>query len=185
MHYLFLAPIVIFGIASSALLDQSVLVLSVIALTGLTGAIIGRKSLMIIASVALLSLLIWGKVAADLWKTSQPDTGFFLVQFGVVLFFMEADLVLLTYKKSYEELAMREDQLSAAIERGLGIWLRNNLSRQGEIAVGSIGLSLLLLPLAGFTSISSSQLPLTGALLLLAITALFFLVTHRREPEKS
>ncbi len=117
-------------------------------------------------------------------KVKPPDTAAFLVEFGMVVYFMEANKVVLTFDKSHEELKKKEDDFSKALEARLTVWLRNQLSRQGRIAIGSIGLSLVLLLLAGFTSISTGQLPLTGALLLLAIIALLFLVTYRREPEK-
>lgn len=185
IHYLFLAPLVILGIPSRGLLDQNILVLSLITLTGLAGTTLRTKRLILIASMSLLSLLIWGKVAVDLLKGSAPDTAVFLVEFGMVLFFMEANLVMLEFYRSRRELERKKDELSQALEGRLRVWLRNQLYRQGKIAIGSIGLSIILLPLAGFTSISSSQLPLTGALLLLAIIALLFLVTHRREPGKS
>jgi len=153
-------------------------------LSGLAGNVLGRGRLSMLASSSLLGLLIWGRVAGDLLKIRPPDTAVFLVEFGMVVFLMEANRVALAFEKSCGELEKREDEFSKALEVRLKGWLQNQLSRQGRIAVGSIGLSLGLLLLAGFTSISTGQLPLTGALLLVAIIALLFLVTYRREPEK-
>ena len=96
---------------------------------------------------------------------------------------MEANSVVATFYASHRGLGEKKDELSQVLEARLRLWLRNQLSRQGGIAIGSIGLSVVLLPLAGLTSISSSELSVTGALLFLAIVALLFLVTHRREPE--
>jgi hypothetical protein len=183
-HYLFLTPLIILFIPAQALLNLNILVLFLVALSGLAGNILGKKRASILASVSLLGLLIWGRAAEDLLKITPPDTAFFLVEFGMVVFFMEANIVVLAFDNSYEELRKREDELSNALEVRLKVWLKNQLSRQGKIAIGSIGLSLVLLPLAGFTSISTGQLPLTGALLLLAIIALLFLVTYRREPKE-
>jgi len=183
VHYLYLAPLIILGIPPAALLNQNILLLSIIVVTGLAGTILAKKRLVLLASTSLLSLLIWGKVAIDLLRGSPPDTAVFLVEFGMVLFLMEASLVLEIFNRSHKELT-KDDELSKVLESRLRLWLRHQLSRQGKLAIGSIGLSVVLLPLAGFTSISSSQLPLTGALLLLAIIAFLFLVTHSREPEK-
>ncbi len=183
VHYLFLAPLIILGIPTRALLNQNILVLSLVVLAGLAGTLLARRRPALLVTAGLLSLLIWGKVAVDLLKDNPPDTAVFLVEFGMVLFFMEANVVVLTFSRSRKELG-KQDELSQALEERLRVWLRNQLSHQGRIGIGSIGLSIILLPLAGFTSISSSQLPLTGALLLLAIVAFLFLVTHRREPGK-
>ncbi len=183
VHYLFLAPLIILGIPTRALLNQNILVLFLVVLAGLGGTLLARRQLALFVTAGLLSLLIWGKVAVDLLKGNPPDTAVFLVEFGMVLFFMEANVVVLTFRTSRKELG-KKDELSQALEERLRVWLRNQLSHQGRIGIGSIGLSIILLPLAGFTSISSSQLPLTGALLLLAIVAFLFLVTHRREPGK-
>ncbi len=120
----------------------------------------------------------------DLLKVRPPDTAVFLGEFGMVIFLMEINLVMLTFDESSREFRKRDDELSRTLETRLAAWLRNQLSLQTKIAVGSIGLSLVLLPIAGLTSISTGELPLTGALLLLAIVALLFLVTYRRDPDK-
>jgi hypothetical protein len=156
----------------------------VVMLVGLAGTVLEEKRLVLIASSGLLSLLIAGKVASDLLRAGSPDTAVLLVEFGLVLFFMEVALVAVDFEKTKRELQGKQDDMSKALEARLEVWLGKLFSRQSKIAVGSISLSILLLPLAGFTGVSSSQLPLTGALVLIAIVALLFLVTHRREPEK-
>ncbi len=179
---MFLSPLIILGITPEALGNQNLTILVLIVLTGLAGIIVQRRQLATFASASLLGLLVWGKIAADLLKASPPDSAVLLVEFGMVVFLMEANSAVSTFYASHRELAEKKDELSQVLEARLRLWLRNQLSRQGGIAIGSIGLSVVLLPLAGLTSISSSELPVTGALLFLAIVALLFLVTHRREP---
>ncbi len=184
VHYLFLAPLIVLGLVSLPVLGETVLGAAVVVAAGLSGTILGRKGLVLIASAGLLLLLVSGKVALDLFRVGSQDTAVLLVEFGMVLFFMEAALVVADYDKTKRDFEGKGDEMSQVLVVHLGDWLRNLLSRQGKIALGSIGLSILLVPLAGFTSISSGQLPLTGALVLIAIVALLFLVTHRREPER-
>jgi len=181
-HYLYLSPLITLGILPEALLNQNLPVLVAVSLVGLAGTVLEEKRLTILASASLLVLVVWGKIAVDLSKARPPDTAVFLLEFGTVLFLMEASLSVSTFYSSRRDLEEKEDELSRALEARLRLWLEKQLSRQGKIAIGSIGLSVLLLPLAGFTSISSYQPPLTATLLLLALVALLFLVTHRREP---
>jgi hypothetical protein len=183
-HYLFLAPLIILTIPMGSFLGLIVLVGVLVTLTGLAGTIFREKRPVIIASSGLLSLLVSGKIVSDLLRTGSPDTAVLLAEFGMVIFLMEATLVAVDFDKTRRELEGREDEMSQALEARLRTWLRNLLSRQGKIAIGSIGLSILLLPLAGVTGVSSGELPLTGALVLIAVVTLLFLVTHRREPEK-
>lgn len=183
-HFLFLAPLVIFSIPPQSLLGLNIPVLILMMVSGMAGNLLARKRFSSLTSIALLCLLVWGRVADDLFNIKPPDTAIFLVEFGMVLFLMEANLVLQTFETVHRTHRGKNDELSNALETRLWIWLRNQFSRQGKIAVGSLGISLALLPFAGFTSISIEQLPLTGALLLIAVIALLFLVTYRREPER-
>ena len=183
-HFLFLAPLILFSIPPQGLLAFNIPALIIITIAGTTGNLLVRKQISTLASIVLLSLLVWGRVADDLFNVKPPDTSVFLVEFGMVVFMMEANQVLLTFETALRAHREKNDELSNALEARLWIWLRNQFSRQGKIAVGSLGISLALLPLAGFTSISTEQLPFTAALLLIAIIALLFLVTYRREPEK-
>jgi hypothetical protein len=182
VHYLFLSPLVILSIPSEALLGQNLAAMVVAMVIGLAGSLLQKRRLTLLASASLLSLLIWGKIVTDLAKGAPPDTAVFLVEFGMILFFLEAVLVVLTFNKSLRDLESKEDQLSKSLEERLRGWLRSQISRQGMIGVGSIGLSVVLLPLAGLTSISVNDLSLTAGLLLLAVVVLLFLVTHHREP---
>ena len=181
---MFLVPLILVITPSRAILGMNLPIMGVLTISGLAGNLAGKRPISLLTSISLLFILIWGKVAQDLTRTAPPDTAAFLIEFGMAIFFMEANLVVLTFYKTNDDLKREDDELSLVLHEGLINWLRNQLSLQGMIAVGSLGLSLVLLPIAGFTSISTAELPLTGGLLLVAIIALLFLVTYRREPER-
>jgi len=63
------------------------------------------------------------------------------------------------------------------------MWVKGQLSRQARLTIGALGLSLVLLVLGGFTSVSINQLAFSAVLVLLVVGALVFLITQRREPE--
>jgi hypothetical protein len=50
--------------------------------------------------------------------------------------------------------------------------------------IGASALSLGLLVLGGFSSISINQLAFSAALVLVAVGVLLFLLTNRREPDR-
>jgi len=184
LHYLFLVPLILLITPSRAILGMNLPIIGVLTISGLAGNLAGKRSISLLTSISLLFILVWGKVAQDLLRTGAPDTAALLIEFGMTIFLMEANLVVLTFYKTNDDLKREDDELSLVLHEGLINWLRNQLSLQGLIAVGSLGLSLVLLPIAGFTSISTAELPLTGGLLLAAVIALLFLVTYRREPER-
>jgi len=184
LHYLFLVPLILLITPSRAILGMNLPIIGVLTNSGLAGNLAGKRSISLLTSISLLFILVWGKVAQDLLRTGAPDTAALLIEFGMTIFLMEANLVVLTFYKTNDDLKREDDELSLVLHEGLINWLRNQLSLQGLIAVGSLGLSLVLLPIAGFTSISTAELPLTGGLLLAAVIALLFLVTYRREPER-
>jgi len=184
LHYLFLVPLILLITPSRAILGMNLPVIGVLTISGLAGNFAGKRPISLLTSISLLFILVWGKVAQDLLRTGPPDTAAFLIEFGMTIFLMEANLVVLTFYKTNDDLKRKDDELSMILHQGLINWVRNQLSLQGMIAIGSLGLSLVLLPIAGLTSISTTELPLTGGLLLVAIIALLFLVTYRREPER-
>ncbi len=183
MHYLYLSPLIVFAVPPEALLGQPGPVALVVALTGSTGMLLHQRKLALLGSMTLLGLLIWGKVAADLLKSSPQDTAVLLAEFIAILFFMEACMVILTFDSTRKGLEERDDEISRAQQARLLKWATGQVSRQGKLALATILLSVTLLPLAGATSISSNQLAVSGSLALVAITMLLFLVTYRREPE--
>jgi len=106
-----------------------------------------------------------------------------LVQFVAVIFFMEASRVVLSFDAENGELAGKQDELSRGLMGKLVGWTQGQLVGQGRIVLVALGLSLLLLVIGGFTSVSINQLGFSAALVLVVVGVLLFLVTQRREPE--
>src|SRR5713101_8639572 len=129
-HYLFLAPLILSTIPPPALIGLNVPVTIILSLSGLAGNILGKRRLSILTSVSLLFLLVWGRLAVDLFKVRTPDTAVFLGEFGMVIFLMEINLVVLTFDESSREFRKRDDELSRTLETRLVAWLRNQLSLQ-------------------------------------------------------
>lgn len=184
LHHLFLSPLVVFTVPPAALLEQSGPVALLVALTGSAGMLLHQRRLAQLGSMSLLGLLIWGKVAVDLFRSSPPDTAILLVEFTAILFLMEASTVILTFDRAREGLKTRNDEMSQAQQAQLVNWATGQMSRQGKLALAAVLLSITLLPLASATSISINQLAVSGFLVLLAVLLLLFLLTYRREPER-
>jgi hypothetical protein len=183
LHYLLLAPWIVFSVPLEVLFGLGILIVLAIVITGLLGMFARRQGLASFASLALLVVIIAGKVGTDLVSAAAPDTLVFLVQFVAVLFFMEASRVVWSFDKEANELAGRTDDVSQAVRARLGMWVKGQLSRQARLMVGALGLSLVLLVLGGFTSVSIDQIAFSAILVVLAVGALLFLITQRREPE--
>jgi hypothetical protein len=130
-----------------------------------------------------VGLLIWGKVATDLLKSSQPDSAVLLAEFIAIIFLMEASTVILTFESARERLNVKNDEISKAQQGHLAKWASSQVFLQGKLALATILLSLTLLLLAGVTGVSSNQLAVSGSLVLVAVVLLLFLATYRREPE--
>ena len=124
-----------------------------------------------------------GKVGTDLTIAPNPDTAVLLFQFVAVIFFMETSRVVLSFDQETSELGRRTDEMSQAIRERLGVWVKGQIGRQARIMIGALGLSLVLLIIGGFTSVSINQLSFSALLVLLVVSALVFLITQRREPE--
>jgi hypothetical protein len=183
LHYLFLAPWIVLAVPSQVFLGFGILIVLIVVVAGLSGMFAGKQMLAILASGALLVLLVAGKIGTDLSRTPNPDTAVLLLQLVAVIFFMEASRVVLTFDSETRELAERTDEMSQAINGRLGTWLGGQLRRQARLMFGAFGLSLVLLVLGGFTSVSINQLAFSAVLVVLVVGALLFLITQRREPE--
>ncbi len=183
LHYLFLAPWIVLAVPSPVFLGLGILIVLVIVVIGLVGTFAQKQALATLASVTLLVLLVAGKVGTDLTRASSPDTAVLLLQLVAVIFFMEASRVISSFNKEKSELAGKTDDISQAIRERLSIWVKDQLSRQARLIIGALGLSLVLLVLGGFTSVSINQLAFSAILVLLVVGALVFLITQRREPE--
>lgn len=166
-----------------ALLRQSVAVAAIVAAVGLTGMLLRSRAMVSIASVSLILLMTWGKAAADLFGLAAPDTAIFMVQFVVLLFFMEASAVALVFDSMSRELVSRSDDLSRAARLQILHWARVQLVGLGKLSLAAIGVSLGLLVLGSAASVSISQIGFTAVLVLASVIAILFLLTHRREPE--
>ncbi len=178
-----MAPWIVLGVPSQMFLGNGILVVSVVVAVGLSGMLARIEAFATLASVWLLVLLVEGKVGTDLVRAPAPDTAVLLLQFVAVIFFMEASRVVLSFDKETSELAGRTDEMSQAARERLGMWVTGQLSRQARLIIGALGLSLVLLVLGGFTSVSINQLSFSAILVLLVVGVLLFLITQRREPE--
>jgi hypothetical protein len=178
-----LAPWIVLAVPSQVFLGFGILIVLIVVVAGLSGMFAGKQMLAILASGALLVLLVAGKIGTDLSRTPNPDTAVLLLQLVAVIFFMEASRVVLTFDSETRELAERTDEMSQAINGRLGTWLGGQLRRQARLMFGAFGLSLVLLVLGGFTSVSINQLAFSAVLVVLVVGALLFLITQRREPE--
>jgi hypothetical protein len=183
LQSLFLAPWIVFGVPSQVFLGLGTLIVLVIVIVGLAGMFGKEQSLATLASVLLLVVLVAGKVGIDLSRAPNPDTAVLLVQFVAVIFFLEASSTVLSFDEETRELGGRTDDMSQAIKDRLGVWVRGQLSRQGRLMIGTLGLSLVLLVLGGFSSVSINQLAFSAILVVLVVGSLLFLITQRREPE--
>ena len=183
LHYLLLAPWIVLAVPSQVFLGLGTLIVLVIIVVGLVGTFAKKQVLATLASVTLLAFLVAGKVGVDLTNAPSPDTLVLLLQFVAIIFFMEASRVILSFDKERSELAGKTDDMSQAIGERLRMWVKGQIGRQARLMVGGLGLSLVLLVLGGFTSVSVNQLAFSAVLVLLVVGALVFLITQRREPE--
>lgn len=182
-QHLFLSPFVILSIPAAALSGQPLALSVAVAAVGLSGMIFKKQILASTGSISLLVLIVWGKASASLIQTAAPDTALLLVQFTAVLVFMEASSVTFSFEEQYTRLKPKEDELTETLRTQLQSWLLSQFRNQGKLAVMSLALSIILLPIAGITSITSNQLVFSATLALVAVIVLLFLVTHRRESE--
>jgi hypothetical protein len=184
LNYLFLAPWIILSLPSPALGQQSILVAAIVALVGFAGMLLGNRTAIFSASGSLMLLIVWGKVAGDIYGLPGPDSALLLLQFLLVIFLMEASTAVLTSDSAIKQLEGRKDDLSSLARMQVMSWERVQLLSLGKLVLASFGLSLGLLILGGFVSVSINQIAFSGVLVLAAVVAIFILLTYRREPEK-
>jgi len=137
-----------------------------------------------LASASLMLLLIWGKVAGDLYGLPGPDSALLLLQFMLVIFLMEASTTTLTFDYTIKQLKGKDDDLSAMARIRVTEWERVQLLNLGKLTIASFGLTLGLLILGSLVSVSVNQIAFSGILVLAAFVAIFLLLTYRREPEE-
>jgi hypothetical protein len=145
--------------------------------------LLGNRTVVLVVSGSLLLLIVWGKVASDLYGLPGPDSALFLFQFLMVIFLMEASSVVLSFDSTMRQLGGKNDDLSSLARMRMLKWERDQLFSLGRLTLASFGLSLGLLIIGGLASISINQIAFSGVLVLAAVVAIFVLLTYRREPE--
>jgi hypothetical protein len=178
-----LAPWIVLAVPPQIFLGLGILTVLAVVVIGLVGTFAKKQVLATLASVTLLAFLVAAKVGIDLTKAPSPDTLVLLLQFVAVIFFMEASRVILSFDRERSELAGKTDDVSQAIRERLGVWFKGQIGKQARLIIGALGLSLVLLVLGGFTSVSVNQLAFSAIFVLLVVGSLVFLITQRREPE--
>jgi hypothetical protein len=151
---------------------------------GLVGTLQGNRTAIFIASGSLLLLIVWGKVAGDIYGLPGPDSALLLLQFMLVIFLMEASTTVLTFDSNIKQLEGKTDNLSSLARMQVMKWERVQLFSLGRLTLASFGLSLGLLILGSLVSVSVNQIAFSGILALAAVVAVFVLLTYRREPEQ-
>lgn len=178
-----MVPWIVLTVPSQVFLGYGGLLALSIITVGVSGNLARMKGMSTVASISLLSLLILAKVRTDLIGLPAPDTAVLLLQFVMVIFFMEASLVIISFNRIAGQLSSKTDDSSLAIRQRLEMWVKGQVARQAQLVVGALGLSLFLIVLGGLTSVSLSQLLFSGSLVLVVIGILLFLITQRRESE--
>jgi hypothetical protein len=155
-----------------------------VVIVGSAGMILGNRTTISIASGSMLLLIVWGKVAGDIYVLPGPDSALLLLQFLTVIFLMEASNAVLTVDSTIKELEGRNDDLSGLARMQAMKWETVQLFSLGKLTLASFGLSLGLLVLGSFVGVSVNQIAFSGILVLAAVLAIFVLLTYRREPEQ-
>jgi len=184
LQYVFLSPLILLAVPVEALSGLQVPAILIVLLVGSLGMLRRNESFARGASLSLLVTVIGGKVSTDILGRVAPDTAGLLLEFVAVIFFMEAGKVVISFEVENRELAEKQDELSLSLAGKLALWAQGQLAGQARIATAASALSLGLLVLGGFSSISINQLAFSAALVLVAVGVLLFLLTDRREPER-
>jgi hypothetical protein len=184
INYVILAPWIILSLPPLALGQQSILVIAVIAIVGSVGMLLTNRTAILAASGSLLLLIVWGKIAGDIYGLQGPDSALLLLQFMLVIFFMEASATALIFDSTIKQLEGKNDDLSALARMRVMKWERVQLLSLGRLALGAFGLSLGLLILGSLVSVSVNQIAFSGVLVLAAVISIFILLTYRREPKE-
>lgn len=152
-------------------------------MVGLAGTLLRISSAAFVASGALLVLIVWGKVASDLFALPGEDSALLLLKFITVIFLMEVSGAVIIMDNAWVKLLGRDDDLSKAARTRLVRWITAQITSLGKLTAGAFGLSIVLLLIGGFVNVSFSQLAFSGVLVLAAVVAILILLTYRREPE--
>lgn len=129
-------------------------------------------------------LIVWGKVARDLYGLPGLDSALLLLQFMLVIFLLEASTTTLTFDYTIRGLEGKDDDLSVLARMRVAKWERTQLLNLGKLTIASFGLTLGLLILGSLVSVSVNQIAFSGILVLAAFVAIFILLIYRREPQE-
>jgi hypothetical protein len=183
-NYVLLVPWIILSIPTAALFQQQLLLIAILTPVGLAAMLTGTPAAATSVSASLLGLIIWGKVASDLYGLAGPDSALFLLQFMMVILLMEASNTELTLDVAYKRLEGSNDEISKEARTRMFEWAKTQLFSLGKLTSAAFLLSLGLIVLGGLVSVSINQFAFSGALVLIAVVALLILLTYRREPEE-
>jgi hypothetical protein len=129
-------------------------------------------------------LIVWGKVAIDLFSLPETDSALLLLQFMIVILLMEASNATISFDEAYRQVRGKRDDISERYKSELMVWVREHLKNIGTLIMLATGLSLILLVVGDQVSISTDQIALSGILVLVAVAALLILLVYGREPEQ-
>lgn len=183
VNYVFLIPLIILSLPSSALLGQGILITIVLVAAGLAGTMTRNASVASLTSAALLGLLVWGRVATDLWGLGHFDTALLLLEFFAVILLMEASNAAIQFDLINRKLRGKEDDLTILARMRLIGWAKGQFLSLGKLIIGAFALTLGLLVVGDIVSVSINQVVFSATLVLVAVAALLILVTYGREPE--
>jgi hypothetical protein len=141
------------------------------------------KSAVLLASASLTLLVVWGKIASDVYGLPGPDSALLLFQFMLVISLMEASTTALTFDSAMKQLEDKNDDVSAIERKRVIEWVRVQLLSLGKLTLAASVLSLGLIVLGSLVSVSVNLLAFSGLLVLASVVAIFILLTYRREPE--
>ena len=164
--------------------QQQLYILLILVIVGLAGMLLRLPRAAHAASATLLILIIWGKVATDLFALPAMDSALLLLQFLAVIFLMEASSTTLTMEGVRLKLQGKDDDVSRAARVRLLKWTSAQLGSLAKLAVGGFGLALALLLIGGFVNLAINQLAFSGILVIASVVAILVLLTYRREPEE-
>ncbi len=184
VNHLFLVPWIILGLPSAVFFQQQILIGAILVALGFGGMLTRNRTAVSFTSACLLGLIVWGKIAGDLYRLPSLDSGLLLLEFMVVMLLMEASNTAILFDQTYRVLRAKSDDISAEHRRGLTIWARGQFLNLGKLIAAASGLSVGLLVVGDLASISVNQIAFSGILVLAAVVALLVLLTYGREPEE-
>jgi hypothetical protein len=185
VNYVFLVPWVVLSLPPGALFHKELYLMASLVIIGLAGMLLRIRTSMFVASAGLIVLVVWGKVASDLFSLPSEDSAALLLQFMMIIFLMEASSTALTVQTSWMKLEGKDDDLSNAARLRLIGWASAQLRDLGKLTAGGFALAMGLLLIGGFINVSFNQLALNGILALAAVVAILILLTYGREPNET